>query len=86
MWLCPNDPSPPSPSPPAHPAPSTLCFLTMTQPNPAPTQHLAPAGLTVLPFTMWDTYRWASIPVCGLVGFLLLGELGMEGGSSQQSS
>lgn len=30
--------------------------------------------LTLLPFTLWDSCRWAMLPIAGIVSFLLLGE------------
>jgi hypothetical protein len=32
--------------------------------------------LTLLPFSLWGSCGWATIPLCGLIAFLLLGALG----------
>ncbi len=34
--------------------------------------------LTLLPFTLYDTCGWSTIPLCGTIAFLLLGERALQ--------
>ena len=36
--------------------------------------------LTLLPFTLWDSCRWAMVPISLIVSFLLLGEPWLHAG------